>query len=110
MKKRFLQLVAAILLVSALPLALFSCTEDIFDSTDNTETNANVEETEKQSDSEISDSETSQPESQSSKITLFKDRKYELNVICPDIATSEEKTAYNLVRSILKSKTGKCSS
>lgn len=107
MKKRFLQLVAAILLVSALPLALFSCTEDIFDSTDNTETNANVEETEKQNDSEISDSETSKPEAQSSKITLFKDRKYELNVICPDIATSEEKTAYNLVRSILKSKTGK---
>lgn len=61
MKKRFLQLVAAILLVSALPLALFSCTEDIFDSTDNTETNANVEETEKQNDSEISDSETSKP-------------------------------------------------
>ncbi len=107
MKKRFLQLVAAILLVSALPLALFSCTEDIFDSTDNTETNANVEETEKQSDSEISDSETSQPEAQSSKITLFKDGKYAINVIYSDLATNDERTGYNHIRSMLKSKTGK---
>lgn len=94
MKKAFLQLIAILLLVCAIPFALFSCTQDIVD--DGTDAPTEESLTEKPA-------ETDEP----GKITLFKNGEYKAKVIRAELASDNEKTAYNRIKAAIKSKTGK---
>lgn len=98
MKKRFLQLIAILLLVCALPLAMFAC------SNDTTETDA----TQNGTEATAEPTETAKPDiDESGKITLFKDGDYRAKVIRAELAEANAKAAYNRVRSALKTKTQK---
>ena len=107
MKTAITRVIAILLLLCTFPIALFSCTSDdpIFnrDETDSTQ------ESEKPTDATEIGTETNEviiPDAEGT-ITLFRNGAFVARVIRAELASENDKLAYNELKSDLKDKTGK---
>ena len=102
MKSKITRAIAILLMLCAIPLALFSCV-----SNDNNETSAtdSTDLTESESVADTADS-TKETDAQGT-ITIFKNGAYVARILRGELAEDNAKAAYNRIKSAFKSKTGK---
>ena len=100
MKSAITRVIAILLLLCVFPIALFSCTDT--NSNDGDSTNNS------QSDEAPTDNtEATKETTFDGKITLFKNGAYVARVLRAELASENDKAAYNTLKSALKAKTGK---
>ena len=99
MKLKLTRVLAILLIICAIPLMLFSCTNN------NTQENSDTDS--KKNESVSDTNETAKETDAEGTITIFKNGTYVARVIRGELASANDKTAYNRIKSALKSKTGK---
>ena len=102
MKAKLTKAIAILLLLCAFPLTLFSCV-----SNDSTNDNTSNPQTSEAPTDATNNTEAATETDAAGTITLFKNGKYVARVLRAELASDNDKLAYDELRSDLKAKTGK---
>ena len=104
MKAKLTKAIAILLLLCAFPLTLFSCVSN--DSTNDNTSNSQTSDTSANATDATDNTEATETDAAGT-ITLFKNGKYVARVLRAELASDNDKLAYDELRSDLKAKTGK---
>ena len=105
MKAKLTKAIAILLLLCAFPLTLFSCVSN--DSTNDNTSNSQTSDTSANATDATNNTEAATETDAAGTITLFKNGKYVARVLRAELASDNDKLAYDELRSDLKAKTGK---